>query len=57
MNFDFMAMVERDLTFQNPTSEAKLDLLIDYCGIADNQHVLDVGCGRASIRSGALASG
>ncbi|MBJ39571.1 MAG: SAM-dependent methyltransferase, partial [Gammaproteobacteria bacterium] len=40
-------MVERNLIFQNPTSEAKLDLLIDYCGIADGQRVLDVGCGRA----------
>ena len=44
---DFFAIVERFHTFQNPTSEQKLDLLIRYCDLADHMRVLDVGCGKA----------
>lgn len=46
-NLDFHAIVERFHTYQNPTSEGKLDRLIDYCGIEDGQNVLDIGCGKA----------
>ena len=44
---DFFTIVERHHRFQNPTSEEKLDLLIDYCGFRDGIRVLDVGCGKA----------
>ena len=44
---DFFDVVERYHTVQNPTSEAKLDQLIQYCGVCDGQRVLDVGCGKA----------
>lgn len=42
----YFTIVEREHTYQNPTSEEKLDLLIDYCGIGDGHRVLDVGCGK-----------
>jgi cyclopropane fatty-acyl-phospholipid synthase-like methyltransferase len=44
--FDFFSILERFHTFQNPTSEAKLDRLIEYCGVKDGDHVLDIGCGK-----------
>jgi cyclopropane fatty-acyl-phospholipid synthase-like methyltransferase len=44
---DYFCTVERHHTFQNPTSETKLDRLIEYCGIRDGTRVLDVGCGKA----------
>lgn len=44
---DFFYVIERRHTFQNPTSERKLDRLIGYCGIDDGMRVLDVGCGKA----------
>jgi cyclopropane fatty-acyl-phospholipid synthase-like methyltransferase len=44
--FDFFTIVERDHTYQNPTSIEKLDLLIEYCGIGDGDRVLDIGCGK-----------
>ncbi|HEX7071556.1 MAG TPA: class I SAM-dependent methyltransferase [Rhodothermales bacterium] len=43
---EYFTIVERYHTFQNPTSEAKLDRLIEYCGISDGQRTLDVGCGK-----------
>ena len=43
---DYFTIVERNHTYQNPTSEAKLDRLIEYCKIADGQRILDVGCGK-----------
>jgi kynurenine formamidase len=42
---DYFSVIERRHAFQNPTSERKLDRLIEYCGVADGMHVLDVGCG------------
>jgi cyclopropane fatty-acyl-phospholipid synthase-like methyltransferase len=44
--FEFLATIERYHTFQNPTSEEKLDLAISYCGIRDGMQILDVGCGK-----------
>lgn len=44
---DFFTILEANHTFQNPTSEAKLDQLIDYCNVEDGQRILDVGCGKA----------
>jgi ubiquinone/menaquinone biosynthesis C-methylase UbiE len=44
--FEFFATIERYHTFQNPTSEEKLDLAIDYCAIRDGMQILDVGCGK-----------
>ncbi len=44
---DFFTIIEANHTFQNPTSEAKLDWLIDYCNVTDGQRILDLGCGRA----------
>lgn len=44
--FEFFTTIERYHTFQNPTSEGKLDLAIDYCGIRDGMRILDVGCGK-----------
>ncbi len=44
--FEFFASIERYHTFQNPTSEEKLDLAIDYCAIRDGTQILDVGCGK-----------
>lgn len=43
---DFFTIVEEDHTFQNPTSEAKLQQLIEYCELADGTSVLDIGCGK-----------
>jgi predicted O-methyltransferase YrrM len=44
--FEFIATVERYHTFQNPTSEEKLDLAARYCGIGDGMRILDVGSGK-----------
>ncbi|MCR9276513.1 MAG: methyltransferase domain-containing protein [Pseudomonadaceae bacterium] len=44
---DFFSIIEANHTFQNPTSEAKLDQMISYCNVADGQRILDVGCGKA----------
>jgi SAM-dependent methyltransferase len=44
--FEFRAVIERYHTFQNPTSEEKLDLAMDYCAIRDGMKILDVGCGK-----------
>jgi len=44
--FEFFATIERYHTFQNPTSEKKLDLAIDYCAIRDGMQILDVGSGK-----------
>ena len=44
--FDYFATIERYHTFQNPTSEEKLDLAASYCAIADGMRILDVGCGK-----------
>jgi len=44
--FEFFEAIEHYHTFQNPTSEEKLDLAIDYCAIRDGMRVLDVGCGK-----------
>ena len=44
--FDFFATIERYHTFQNPTSEEKLDLAMSYCGIRDGMRILDVGSGK-----------
>jgi SAM-dependent methyltransferase len=44
--FEFFATIERYHEFQNPTSEEKLDLAMDYCAIRDGMQVLDVGCGK-----------
>jgi SAM-dependent methyltransferase len=44
--FEFFATIERYHTFQNPTSEEKLDLAIEYCGIHDGMRILDVGSGK-----------
>ena len=44
--FEFFATIERYHTFQNPTSEEKLDLATSYCGIRNGMRVLDVGCGK-----------
>jgi cyclopropane fatty-acyl-phospholipid synthase-like methyltransferase len=45
-DIDYFTIVERHHTFQNPTSEQKLDRLIEYCGVADGHRVLDIGCGK-----------
>lgn len=44
---DYFTIVERFHTFQNPTSEQKLDRLIKYLNVSDGARVLDVGCGKA----------
>ncbi|MDX9739600.1 MAG: class I SAM-dependent methyltransferase [Gammaproteobacteria bacterium] len=44
--FDYYTIADRDHAWQNPTSAAKLDLLIDYCGFSNGDRVLDVGCGK-----------
>lgn len=44
--YEFFAAIERYHTFQNPTSEEKLDLAISYCSIRDGMRILDVGCGK-----------
>jgi ubiquinone/menaquinone biosynthesis C-methylase UbiE len=44
--FEYFATIERYHTFQNPTSEEKLDLAASYCSIRDGMRVLDVGCGK-----------
>ena len=44
--YEFFATIERYHTFQNPTSEEKLDLATRYCGVRDGMRVLDVGCGK-----------
>jgi cyclopropane fatty-acyl-phospholipid synthase-like methyltransferase len=46
-DIDYFTIVERFHTFQNPTSEDKLDRLIKYVGTTDGTRVLDVGCGKA----------
>jgi cyclopropane fatty-acyl-phospholipid synthase-like methyltransferase len=46
-DIDYFTIVERLHTFQNPTSEEKLDRLIRYLNLADGTRVLDVGCGKA----------
>jgi len=46
---DIHVVVERFHTFQNPTSEHKLDRLIEYCEVADGHRVLDIGCGKAWV--------
>lgn len=43
---DYFAVVERDLSIQNPSSPAKMALLADYCRVRDGLRVLDVGCGK-----------
>lgn len=45
-SFEFFATIERYHTFQNPTSEEKLDLAAAYCAIRDGMRILDVGCGK-----------
>lgn len=49
-DLDFHEIVEEFRTYQNPTSEEKLDRLIDYCAIEDGHSVLDPGCGKAWLR-------
>lgn len=44
--FEFFAAIERYHTFQNPTSEEKLDLAMSYCAIRDGMQILDIGCGK-----------
>lgn len=44
--FEFFAIIERHHTFQNPTSEEKIDLAIGYCALRDGMRLLDVGCGK-----------
>jgi ubiquinone/menaquinone biosynthesis C-methylase UbiE len=44
--FEFHSAIERYHTVQNPTSEEKLDLAIDYCAVRDGMKILDVGCGK-----------
>jgi SAM-dependent methyltransferase len=44
--YEFFATIERYHTFQNPTSEEKLDPAISYCDIRDGMRILDVGCGK-----------
>ena len=44
--FEFFATIERYHTFQNPTSEEKLDLAMEYCAIQDGMQILDVGSGK-----------
>lgn len=44
--FEFFVAIERYHTFQNPTSEEKLDLAVEYCSIRDGMRILDVGCGK-----------
>jgi len=44
--FEFFATIERYHTFQNPTSEEKLDLAMAYCAIRNGMQILDVGCGK-----------
>jgi cyclopropane fatty-acyl-phospholipid synthase-like methyltransferase len=44
---DYFTIVERFHTFQNPTSEEKLDRLIAYLDLTEGARVLDVGCGKA----------
>ena len=44
---DHHAIVERWHTFQNPTTQEKLDRLIAACALRDGDRVLDVGCGKA----------
>jgi ubiquinone/menaquinone biosynthesis C-methylase UbiE len=47
--FEFHSAIERYHTVQNPTSEEKLDLAIDYCAVRDGMKILDVGCGKGSL--------
>ena len=49
--FEFFATIERYHTFQNPTSEEKLDLAINYCAIRERMQILDVGCGKGWLAS------
>src|SRR5215469_6053912 len=44
---DYHVVVERRHSFQNPTSEEKLERLIASCGLQDGDRVLDIGCGKA----------
>ena len=44
--FDLFAVIERYHSFQNPTSEAKLDLVMEYCEIRNGMRILDVGSGK-----------
>ena len=43
---DFFEVVETFHTYQNPTSEQKLDQLIEYIEAKDGSQILDVGCGK-----------
>jgi ubiquinone/menaquinone biosynthesis C-methylase UbiE len=49
--FEFFATIERYHTFQNPTSEEKLDLAINYCAVRERMQILDVGCGKGWLAS------
>ena len=46
---DFFAIIERDLSIQNPLSPAKLARLVDYCRVRDGSRVLDIGCGKGFL--------
>ncbi len=43
---NYWATVEREHTFQNPTSEQKLAQLTEVCNLRDGMCVLDIGCGK-----------
>lgn len=43
---EYWSIVERNHTIQNPSTPEKMALLADYCGLQENQRVLDVGSGK-----------
>ena len=50
-NIKYSCNLFEEVDFQDEAEQAMLDLYIERAGIANNQDVLDLGCGWGSFRS------